>query len=158
MHIKDKWMDGLALRRENREAVIKEKRRRSRFSFCCTVLRIKLEATVYPQDTLALQNPERLWLWDVHTERLYPKLCCVSESLPMCCPTRAGAELHCAGEGGLSLQPQGQMPCVQLVARDNCCQTESGTWHCWLLLLGITRVLKLEQPSLWHGRNAPQSS
>lgn len=51
-------MDGLALRRENREAVIKEKRRRSRFSICCTVLSMKLEATVCPQDTLAVQSPE----------------------------------------------------------------------------------------------------
>lgn len=98
-------MDGLALRRENGEAVIKEKRRRSRFSICCTVLSIKLEATVCRQDTLALQSPEQLWLWDIHTERLYPKLFCVSESLPMCCPSGAGAELHSAGEGGWSLQP-----------------------------------------------------
>lgn len=99
MHNKDKWMDGLALRRENGEAVIKEKRRRGRFSFCCTVLSTKLEATVCPQNTLALQSPEQGWLWDTDRERLYPKPCCVWGSVPSCCPAGAGA-------GGCSLGQQ----------------------------------------------------
>lgn len=40
VHNKDKWVDRLVLRRDSRVVVIKEKRKKSRFSFCHAVLRI----------------------------------------------------------------------------------------------------------------------
>lgn len=168
-HNKDKWIDRSALRRDSREVVIKEKRRKSRFSFCCTVLRIILGAAVCPRDTPGPAEHQNYCSSGMHMQKCFLPNCLVSELLSRCCLSWAGKRTALlsshrakagAKEAGACQPQQPACPADVLLHAIAVAKyaAESNTRHRRLLLLTITRVVNLELPSLWHGRDTPQSS
>jgi len=76
MHNKDKWIDRLALRRDSREVVIKEKKEEKQIQLSLYSFRDNTgNCSVSSRHPWPCRAPGLLQLWDAHAAVLSPQLC-----------------------------------------------------------------------------------